>query len=231
MKNRSFFFKLYFLLILFITIPVIIITGIINYRMTNYSMNAIGKTAVSKLKALDKLTVMTSESLAQRALELTTDDVMDTLVGLGKYDYVISNPDEILKLLGIQRKLNNLAVSIPSLHSVYLYIDDSDIIMASNLGTMEKDNFADTDWLEAYENLKNNNSKSNWMPTRTIKLSKNSGDYGLSNRVITFFYVFTPYTTSVKGVLVFNIDEAYIKKMLNDGSLFDNGFVKIISSD
>lgn len=232
MRNKSLFFKLFILLILFITVPVIIISSIINYRMANYSVDAIGKTAVSKLKAMEKLTIMTSDSLAQRALELTTDDAMDSLTGIGKYDDVTSDSDEIVKLLEIQNKLNNLAGSISSLHSVYLYMDNSDIIMTSNMGTMNIGRFADTAWMNSYENFKSNYASTNWMPTRTIKLSKNSDEeFGTSNNVITFFYVFTPYTTSVRGVLVFNIYESYIRKMVNDGSLLDNGQVKIVSSD
>lgn len=232
MKNKSLFFKSFLLLILFITVPVVVIASIISYQMTNYSVDVIGKSAISKLKVSDKMTELVADSLAQRALEMTHGESMDDLIGLTRYQEVFSDPDVMMKLYSMQRQINDLSSSSASLHSVYLFIDNSDFILTSNIGTQAIDQFADLSWLPTYEAIKKTNAGSNWMSTRTVRLAKNSEEeWGASNKVITFFYIFTPYTTSVRGVLIFNIYEPYIRKMINDESLLSDGYVEIVNTN
>lgn len=231
MKIKSLFFKLFLILILFITVPVILISSIINYQMTKYSFEAIGKSAISKLKASDKLTELMSDSLARRALEMTKDDVMDGLIGLGTYNEVVADPEKMMKLTDMQTRLANLASTISSIHSVYLYIDYSDFVMTS-LGTRDINHFADLDWLIYYEKFRSNHAVSNWTLTRTVPYSSNPEENtNEPNKVITFFYTFTPYTTSVRGVLVFNLYESAVRALANNDSSLDEGYVEIINSN
>jgi AraC-like DNA-binding protein len=231
MKNKSLFFKSFLLLILLITVPVVVIACIISYQMTNYSVDVISKSAISKLKVSDKLTELVAGSLEQRALEMTRGESMDDLIGLTKYLDVISDPDNMMRLYAMQRQINDLSSASPSLHSVYLFIDNSDFILTSNVGTQEMDKFGDLGWQPTYEAIKKTNAGSNWMSTRTVRLARNSEeDWGAAYKVITFFYIFTPYTTTVKGVLIFNIYEPYIRKMINDESLMNDGHVEIVNT-
>ena len=232
MKNKTLFFKLFFLLILFITVPVIVIASVISYQMTKYSVDVISKSAISKLKASDKLTELTAESLAQRALEMSKGVPVYDLKGLIKYSEVFSNPDEIMKLYDVQNQIIDLASSSSSLHSVYLYIDGSDFILTSNQGAQDINKFADTGWIATYEILKNTHTGSNWMSTRTVRYSKESnGELGPWNKVVTFFYTFTPYTTTVRGVLVFNIYEPSVRKLVNNDNSTNDGYIVIVNTN
>jgi len=229
MKNKSLFFKLFFLLIIFITVPVLIIASIISYQMTKYSVDVISKSAVSKLKSADKLTGLTADNLSQRALEMTKGISVNDLNNLNSYSDVLNSSDGIMSLYDVQTQLIDLASSSTSLHSVYLYIDDSDFVLTSNQGARSLDQFPDTGWMGSYEKFRNNLPGSNWIPTRTVRYSKDSsGELGPLNKVITFFYTFTPYTTSVRGVLVFNIYEPSLRKMVNDDSS-NAGYIEIIN--
>ena len=232
MKNKTLFFKLFFLLILFITVPVIVIASVISYQMTKYSVDIISKSAISKLKASDKLTELTAESLAQRALEMSKGVPVYDLKGLIRYSEVFSNPDEIMKLFDVQNQIIDLASSSSSLHSVYLYIDGSDFMLTSNQGVQDIYNFADTGWIATYERLKNTHTGSNWMSTRTVRYAKEStGELGPWNKVITFFYTFTPYTTTVNGVLVFNIYEPSVRKLVNSDNSINDGYIVIVNTN
>jgi AraC-like DNA-binding protein len=232
MKNQSLFSKIFFMLILFIAIPIIIIASIISYQMTKYSVDEISKSAISKLKTSDKLSALTADSLAQRALELTLGESMSDLQGISNYSEVFSNPEGIMKLYDVQKQIMNLASSSSSLHSVYLYIDDSDFILTSNQGAQTIKQFPDTGWMAYYDKFKNLHTGSNWMSTRTVKYSLDSnGELGASNKVITFFYSFTPYTTTVKGVLVFNIYEPSIRELINDNNTINDGYIEIVNTN
>jgi AraC-like DNA-binding protein len=231
MKNQSLFFKLFFVLILFITIPVISVASLISYEMTRYSEDIIGKSAISKLKTADKLTELTSANFTQRALEMTRGSSLTDLNGMSRFDEVFSSPDAIMKLYDVQTELGDLANSNASLHSVYLYIEGADYIMTSNRGTQDIEQFADTGWMAYYERLKKTQTGSNWMSTRTVRYTRDStGELGASNKVITFFYNFTPYTTTVKGVLVFNIYEPSMRDIINNDSTLKDGHIRIVNT-
>jgi AraC-like DNA-binding protein len=232
MRHRSLFIKLFLLLIMFITIPVITIASIISYQTTNYSVDVISKSTISKLKASDKQNRLIADYLSQRALEMTNGESIRDLEGLTKYQQISSDPTVMMKLFTMQKQLNDLAISNDSLHSVYLYIDDSDFILTSNQSTQEISKFADSNWIPTYNALKKTNAGSNWMSTRVVRLSKNSEwEFGASSKVITYFYIFTPYTTSVRGVLIFNIYEPYIREMANDRDSLNNGHIEIINTN
>lgn len=233
MKNQSLFSKIFILLILFVVVPVVVIASIISYHMTRYSEDEISKSILSKLKASDKLAGLTADNLAQRALELTKSSSMINLEGLDRYSDVFSSADEMMKLYDVENQITALASSSSSLHSVYLYIDGADYILTSNQGAMDLENFADTGWMAPYAKFKSAHPGANWLSTRTVKFSKTSvdGELGASNKVITFFCSFTPYTTSVKGVLVFNIYEPAFRRMLNDGDSSEDGYIEVVNTN
>jgi AraC-like DNA-binding protein len=231
MKNQSLFSKLFFLLILFIIVPVVIIAGIISYQMSRYTEDEISKSAISKLKVADKLTELSAENMAQRALEMTKNASLIDLQSSNKFSDILSSSEELMKLYDIQNQIIGLASSSASLHSVYLYIDGYDYILTSNQGAQYIGDFPDTGWMPSYEKFRNAHSGSNWLSTRTVRYSKDStGELGASNKVTTFFYSFTPYTSTVKGVLVFNLYEPSIRKMVNDDKALENGSIRIVNT-
>lgn len=230
MKNQSLFSKIFFILILFVAVPVIFIASLLSYQMTKYSEDEISKSAISKLKAADKLTQLTAESLAQRALEMTKGVFMNDFMVLTRYADVFSDPDSIMKLYDMQVKIIDLASSSSSLHSVYLYFDDSDYVLTSNQGSQSLEQFPDTGWMESYQKFKNKHTGSNWMSTRTIRYTKGLSEES-GTKVITFFYAFTPYTATVKGVLVFNVYEPSIRMLINNDNSANDGHIEIVNTN
>jgi AraC-like DNA-binding protein len=233
MKKQSLFFKFFIALTLFIAVPVVVIASILSYQIVKYSEEEISKSAIGKLKAAEKVNELIAENMSQRALEMTIGTTMNDLSGITKYTDIFSNPEGIMRIYDLQNELIDLANVSTSLHSVYLYIDDTDFIFTSNQAVLSMNDFADTGWMPSYNSFKNTKSGSNWMSTRTIRLSKENaaGELGASNKVITFFYTFTPYTTNVKGVLVFNIYEESIRKLVNNSDSLNDGYIEIVNTN
>ena len=232
MKKQSFFFKLFIALTLFIAVPVVVIASILGFQTVRYSEDEISKSAIRELKAAENLNKLIAENLTQRALEMTIGTTMNDLNGLTKYSDILSNPDGLMRLYNLQIELNDQINASTLLHSVYLYIDDSDFIFTTNQGVQSMKDFADTGWISSYERFSEVRSGSSWMSTRTVKFSKDiSGELGASNKVITFFYAFTPYITNVKGVLVFNIFEQAISKRVNDSNSISDGYIEIVNTN
>lgn len=232
MKKQSLFFKLFIALTLFIAVPMIIITSLISYQFIRYSETELSKSSTGKLKVAENLSELIAEKLYKDALELTLDDVINGMVGISHFDSIFSDTDSIMKVYNMQDKLIKLVGTNDSLHSVYLLLDGTDFIMTSNQGIAKIIDFSDTAWLESYNDFKNYKVGSSWLRTRAVGNSGDTADeQGASNKVITFFYTFTPYTTAVKGTLIFNIREEAIRSYVNSNSSISEGYIAIINQD
>ncbi|MGE5631802.1 MAG: cache domain-containing protein, partial [Caulobacteraceae bacterium] len=233
MKNRSLFIKIFIVLTLFIIIPVITIATILSYQLITYSENEISKSAIGKLKVAENLSELIADTLNKQALEISNSNTLNSLNGMKEYDQVFSNSDDIMNLSRAQDMLLELVRTNNILHSMYLLTDESDYILTSNQGVVKNDDFADTGWMDAYYKYKTTKTGPTWLPTRTFRYSKSNtnGELGTSNKVITYFYTLTPYIARVQGVLVFNIYEESIRKLINSRSSINEGYIEIVNPD
>ena len=232
MKKKSLFFKFFIALMLFVSVPVIIITSILSYQVIKYSETELSKSATGKLKVAENLSELIAEKLYKDALELTLDNVLNEMAGIDKFNNIFSDTEALMKVYSMQEALIKLAGTNDILHSVYLFMDDTDYIMTSNQGIIEMSDFLDTSWLDEYESFNDFKLGSTWLRTRTIGYSGDNAEVqGASHKVITFFYTFTPYTTTVKGTLIFNIREDAIRSFVNSSSTISEGYIAIINQE
>lgn len=233
MKRKSLFFKFFTALTLLVTVPMIIITIIMSYGVMRYSESEIGKSFIGKLKVANNFSEMIAQSIYIQALKVTMDGNLNHISGISAYDSIISDPEAMMSAYYLQESIINLNNTNDILHSVYLLAEDCDYLITSNRGVARLNEFTDKGWIDDYYKFKSYKSEPAWMSTRTVNYSEDGSDDEQQdwNKVITFFYTFTPYTTIAKGTLVFNVHEKELRRLINSNSFITEGYIAIINSN
>lgn len=230
MRNKSLFFKFFTGLTLLIAVPMIIITTILSYEVTRYSESEISRIYIGKLKTAGSITEVVAQDIYMDALKLSMDGDMEDISNIYSLDKLFSDPDEMMKAYSLHDTITNLSTANEMLQSVYLYPDGADYLLTSTQGIVEKDNFIDKSWVDDYNKFKEYQPGYFYIHNRTIRNS-DLNEQGAEYKVITLFYSFTPYTTGVKGTLIFNIYENKLRDMINSHSSMDEGYIMIINRD
>jgi AraC-like DNA-binding protein len=229
MRNKSLFFKFFTGLTLLIAVPMIIITTILSYEVMQYSENEISKIYIGKLKTAGSITEVVAQDIYMDALKLSMDGDMDGMSNMS-LDKLFSDSDEMMKAYSLHDTITNLSSANEMLQSVYLYPDGADYLLTSTQGIVEKDKFIDKSWIDDYNKFKEYQPGNFYIHNRTIRNS-DLNEQGAEYKVITLFYSFTPYTTGVKGTLIFNVYEKKLRDMINSHSSMDEGYIMIINKD
>lgn len=229
MGRKSLFFKFFTALTLLIAIPMIILTVILSYEVMRYSESEISKSYIGKLKVANNFSEMLAEGIYMDALKITMDGFLDDISGVYSKEKLLSSPDGLMVAYELHESIVNLASANDILHSVYLLPEGADFLVTSNQGIFKMDEFSDKEWLDEYYRFIEYKSEPAWMCTRTIPYSEDSS--AASNKVITFFYMFTPYTTTAKGTLIFNIHENDLRSLINSNSSINEGYITIVNQE
>ncbi len=230
MKNKSIFYRSFIALTLLIAIPAIVITMILCFQVTRYSETEISKSAIGKLKVATNFSKTIAQNLYKDALNL--NGTVNNMFGIITLKDIFKNPDDILKVYQLQNALTSMAGSNEILHSVYLFPTGSDFILTSNQGIQRIGDFVDKGWTKEYENFKKYKYGSAWIPTRSMMTSvRNEEERETAYKVITFFYNFTPYMTTIDGTLIFNVREEALSNLINNNSSITEGRIIIINPE
>lgn len=231
MRKKSLFFRFFTALSLLIAIPLVIITTILGYQFMRYSESEISRSYIGKLKVANNFSEMIAKNIYMDALKITMDGFLNEVLGIYAYGEIFESMEGIMKLYSLQESIVNLAKANDVLHSVYLLPDNADYMITSNQGVVKLEEFADKGWMEGYSNFKAYSSGPSWMPTRTVSYDNSDKEAINTSKVITFFYVFTPYTTNVKGTLIFNIHEKKLRDLINSRSSINEGYIIIVNDN
>ncbi len=222
MKKKSLFFNFFTSITLFAAIPMVIIVALLSFELMSYSENEISRSYIGKLKVASNITEMLAENIYLDALRITLDGGLDSLSDIKNYDDILDSPDGITFFYQLQDAIENLAGANNILHSIYLVPEGVDFVVSSNRNISKLADFYDRDWINDYLEFREYRSKPGWMLTRTI---------GGTERVITFFYMFTPYTTTVDGTMIFNLRESELRDLINTNSILTEGYITIVDSN
>lgn len=222
MKKRSLFFNFFVSITLFAAIPMLIIVTMLSFELMSYSEKEIGRSYIGKLKVASNMTEMLAENIYLDALRITLDGGLDSLSGIREYDDILNDPDGITFFYQLQDAVENLAGANKVLHSIYLVPEGVDFVVSSNKFITKMSDFYDKDWIDEYLKFREYKWKPGWMNTRVI----NGTD-----KVITFFYMFTPYTTTIDGTMIFNLRESELRELINSNSILTEGYIIIVNQD
>ena len=202
---------------IFITIIAITIIPVImiNIFFHVYSVDRFKQTYVdAKTAELDQI-VISSEELVKHINYISTILSKDNNI----LDFLINpNVDDYQKVTAITQQLINFVTSDEAIHSIYIYSRIPGIVISSNNGISQIQNFYDTGWISDFDThylgLYN-------VPTRTLV-----NDSKKSLQIISFLRNLPFGSWGKTGCIVINIDEQkYRLKYLSGNENSFHGFI------
>jgi YesN/AraC family two-component response regulator len=210
----------------FLAIPLIIAGFVFNYNLVRYSENEISKTSVINLKIAKSLNDQLVDSITKQTIRLSMDIALYDIGGINDYYKIKNNADDMVKLSRVYQIIVDTANVNYRVHSIYVYIEDTNYFITSNHGVVVKDEFSDTGWIKEYNASKNKTIGTLWLKSRPI----GSGNDPNGN-VITFIMPLNNFMVNSEGAIVVNLYEREIYKFLNDPSFENQGFISIINNE
>jgi AraC-type DNA-binding domain-containing proteins len=245
MKDRPLFLKTFTTFAAMLLIIVFVIGTVFNYSLVHYSESEISKASIGKLRIIYNINDMLVENVNREALRLSIDSYLNTLnSGLKGYESM-NYMNKTVNIRNIYSVLDQVVNANDAISSVYIYMEDEDLIISSNLGVGSTDTFYDTGWLKQYNENKEKGIKASWVNTRTpINDDILNDDSKLkvinSNRskVMTYIFPLSTYTTPLNGAIIINVYENKFSRLINntnngEGNIFiiDNKGNVITHSD
>ncbi|MCI8598262.1 MAG: AraC family transcriptional regulator [Lachnospiraceae bacterium] len=180
----------------------------------------------SSANALDKTDMMISKTFTQ--IEgLAYQQALVTARLINKKDTDISH--DYYRLQQLTDSLINIKTANSYIHSVYIYFNSGNIIVTSSIGTTSFSLFYDTEWLDIYSK---NSSEAIWLNSRKPyntqyaisqeMLEKYPND---SENVLTLLLPLSESLRNKGGVIVINVYEEEIAKLLNEASNNEEMFI------
>lgn len=233
MKDRPLFIKTFlsFIIILFAT--VLIIGLIFNYSFIRYSEDEIGKVSSGKLKVIEAANTMLVDGVRRDALRLSLNTYLNNIsLNLKKTD-ISREWSDTVNFMNILTVLDQVVNANDAISSIYIYLEDFQQVISSKTGVDTVDRFYDTDWLRPYEENKKKGLNAFSIKTRVplnSEISQNEVKlYSLNignEKVITYTFPLSIYTTPLNGAIIINVREAAINQLVksknheNEGSIF-----------
>ncbi|WP_083197746.1 AraC family transcriptional regulator [Thermoclostridium stercorarium] len=223
------FFKLFTAFVLIMVIPVLIISITYYYHTLSFFTEELFKTGTEKLNMVQGFVEASLNEVLNDAKQIALSDAIENL---SRMPFKSSDYGKNISVIsGVLNLLYNARISNKNIHSVYLYDYNNEIIYTSDMIYFNRSDFYDTAWIDEYKNKERNILF--WMETREAGIpvtNENSAKSGLTGtfKVITMVYPVT-YTSSFRGLLVINLKEDELTKVLNHGVLQPTGEITVIS--
>lgn len=215
----------------FLILPLSITLYILNEKTLGYFKEEIAKPAEINLKSIENMNLMLAESVFRNITDLSMKPEIDQLESIKSFSNILNNPQNIVKVNGVLSILQNTFYSNSMFHSICLYQDGTDYCINTYDGVVSIKECFETEWIELYKKNKGESLGQFWI-SREIPYYKNLSDKQPTyTNVISYFYILTPITTNIKGVIVVNIYENELYKFINDSSLYSSSYVFIINNE
>jgi AraC-like DNA-binding protein len=217
----SLLMKIFITVIVFSIIPIIFMSSYFSFLVMGYTEGEIIKSDMEKMDLVNSILVQLGDSLIQDATRISTNRLMDELYGIENYYSKSRNAGDIIVLSQVLDLLDDITKTNGNIQSVYLYLDNADYVLISGVGILTKESFADTGWIDGYKAALEKKQPLTWKGRRIQ-------DQSVSNYVITYICPLTPYTTNLRGAVVFNIKEDQICSIANNKKTGSEGYIYIL---
>lgn len=213
-KQKRFLLKAYS----FSTIAIfLLIISISSLSFTLYKNTLVNELITSNKTILNKTNILISDTMDQ-VKNLAYQQSLSTLRFLNQNTE--SKPYTYKQLQQFSSELQNLKNANSYIHSAYIYINSSKIIISSNIGATPLKQFNDTSWIASYQN---NTNTVIWLSNRLPYDDKYKNQqkslyrfYDSINPVFSLIMPFSSYHDNNSGAIVINIYEEAISKLLSD---------------
>lgn len=232
MKRLPVIVELLICVTLFIIIPTSLIIYNLNKVIVNYTENEIAKSTISNLSSAETIASMYQDNVYKEAIKYSLIEDLEKIRQLKYYELISNTSDNIVIINGIYNNLKKYAYSNSSLHSIYFYPKNSDYFINTLDGIQQTDTYIDQEWLHIYHELLEDKTKNYWNPRRIYYDAVNSRtDEHNYTEIMSFFYLLTPVSSSIEGVIVINIYLSDIESIINSSDYSDYGKIYIIDSN
>jgi AraC-like DNA-binding protein len=212
----------------FLIIPLIAAGFIFYYNLVKYSENEISKSSINNLQTVKKLNDQLVESITKQTIRLSLDIVLQKVLDIRRYNEITGDPDKMISFMNVTRLLDEMVNMNYRIHSIYVYLDNSDYVITSKQSVIKKSAFADNSWIDEYK-AKKDGIGAFWLNSRQA-VDESTG--GISNNVITCILPMKSFLMiDYDGAIVVNIYEHELYSFMNESNVETNGYVFIINKD
>ena len=229
MKKSSLSIKVFVSLAVFLVSAIVILNIVSNYMVVNNMKDEIGQNGIGKLKVASNMISQLKDTVKREALRLSLKSEVNNLQHIQKKKSI-----ETEDLFFIPKVLDTMfdLVSTDNMYqSVYLYMEDVDRILTSNMGCVSESDMTDTGWIQYYKDYKENHTDLSWIDTRIPNHDTNGNEAYNPEYVITYQYPLTPYTTNLRGTIAVNIRESVISRRINSSDYSSEGYIMIVDQE
>ena len=209
----------------FLIIPLIIAGFIFYYNLLKYTENEISKSSIVNLQTVERLNGQLVESITKQTIRLSLDLLLQEIFRVKYYSEIINDPQIMLKSMQVNQMLSETVNINYRIKSAYIYLDNSDFIIASNQGVTKKTDFPDLDWIAEYNKYKYNVGAI-WLDSRQLI----KGNTSIGNSVITCILPLRTMMIDYEGAIVVNIYEHQLYSFMNVSHTDTDGYVFIINN-
>lgn len=216
-RRLPLFVELTVFIVCTLVLPLGLVTYSSNERLLAYSEEEIIRSAQSSLDAMTKLSGTVVANMVEKTINFSRESLLSEISPYKQYDEIQLGAERFQTVRKMANRLKDNAFSTSMIHSIYFWLQDSDYLISSRNDTVRLEDFHDLDWLEQ-QDIRDANSpfRSRWISRRLPfeVMNEPSGSRGYTD-VISYLYRTTNYTTNARGLLVINLFEKDLSKMLN----------------
>jgi AraC-like DNA-binding protein len=149
-KKQNLFTRLFFSFLFFLLVPILGFTLLFQTVITNLIKDEINKSSMNSLILLQDFVDLTINKSLASAINISMDPRLKYLFLLqtGSNRQDIDYVDAVLESIIM---LRSNVVTNDSIHSIYLFNEDTGMIVTSGGETVAADTYLDNDWLDSYE--------------------------------------------------------------------------------
>lgn len=221
MKKKSILLTLFTAFMLFILIPGIMAGTILTSFTLRYSKQDMSKAAIDNLKSAESVSKLIEERIQNDVMDISQNELINTEVIL-KRDDIVQNPGYMVNITRAAKYLSQMVNTGKRIHSIYVYINGADYVITSDNGIVKRQSFSWNQWIQDYEERRDNSRPLSWIVSRTAAgngvTADQSPDMVTDSRepVVSYIYEISSYISRVKGSIAVNIKENELCELYNN---------------
>ncbi|MCL2832679.1 MAG: helix-turn-helix domain-containing protein [Treponema sp.] len=218
MKKLPFAVQLSLIVFLILIIPFIILMSYTGTTTLREAEVEIARSSLEHIELNSRFTENFMSNITANVHRFAAYQDFFIYDGLQKYASIQGNVENGLKVQKLQRDLASIARTDDSIHSIFMFFDDSDYIISSDRGIVEQNDYSSLSWLRNLSAQKQGQGGI-WVPRilqpASVREILRGQDTGYTVPVISYVYNLSRLITTIRGTIVINIKESYIASILN----------------
>lgn len=230
-QGLSVFLILLIAVALLLIFPLLLSFSYSTSQYLRYSQTEIAKSAKLNVDSVQKTTEMYQDMITQAATLVLIDSVLNDIAAITKLDQVRESFENYQKIDRAVSLLNSMTYFYSlKIDSIYFYLEGADYILTSDTGATRLANIADNGYLDVFNTLVENPTKSVWTG-RKISVQTISGDLHRLVDYITYANISNAIVSPIRGAIFVNIRETIFSNLINSSDFDSEGNTFILDQN